>query len=119
MKTIELEYVDALGSKERQTLAFSDSLLDAFYKRESLFVMQVDGCSMEPLILDGALVVADLSQTSLIENAIYIISHDAKTWIKRYKKSRFISLNQDFAHLIYPSSKCRVIARVLLTFTKL
>ncbi len=116
---ISLEYVDVLGDGERKFLEFSENLLQSPIKRDSLFVMQVDGKSMEPKIQNGSLVVVDLSCKIPKEDGIYIIVYDSKTWIKSFKSSTFISLNQDFSHLIYDASEVRIIAKVLLTFTQL
>lgn len=123
MELITLEYVDLMGNNERKSLEFSESLLKVPYNKASLFVMRVDGKSMQPLIQDGALVIVDLSQKELKNDAIYIVSHENRSWIKRAKlttnEAFFISINQDFSHLVYNASDVRIIGRVLLTFSAL
>ena len=85
MSLINLEYIDVInGVEKKRTLEFSKDLITEPYKRESLFVIRVDGCSMEPLINDKNLVVADLSQTALKNNEIYLVYKDNKMWIKQY-----------------------------------
>lgn len=116
---ISLEYVDVLGNGARKVLEFSEDLLQSPIKHDSLFVMQVDGESMEPKIQNRSLVVVDLSYKTPEEGGIYIIVHDSKTWIKSFKSATFISLNQDYSHLVYDISEVRIIAKVLLTFTQL
>lgn len=121
MPTISLEYFDT--NNEKKLLEFSESLLNTPYKKESLFLMRVEGKSMQPLISDGTLVVVDLSQKELIHDAIYIVYYENRSWIKRAKVTPngefFISINQNFSHLIYESSTVRLIGRVLLTFSAL
>lgn len=63
MARITLEYVDVLdGKNEKNILEFSTDLLKNPINEQSLFVSRVDGESMQPVIQDRALVVADLSQ---------------------------------------------------------
>ncbi len=115
MQTITLEY------NKNQELTFSEALLPKPYTLESLFVIQVDGRSMEPLIQDKALVVADLSQKEFEEGSIYLVFQEQRMWIKkasiRDAKPCFVSLNQGYEHLVYNLGDVRVIAKALLTFT--
>jgi len=63
LSLITLQYIDALESNnEKKVLEFSASLLKEPVNKDSLFVIKVDGKSMEPVIKDRTLVVADLSQ---------------------------------------------------------
>jgi len=121
MSLISLEYTDTMG--EKKSLKFSESLLQRAYNKASLFVMRVDGKSMQPLIQDRALVVVDLSQKELEDGAIYIVHCENRSWIKRAKIGEngafFISINHDFAHLVYDAKSVRLIGRVLLTFSAL
>ena len=124
MSLINLEYVDVTnGLEQKRTLEFSKDLITCAYKPESLFVIKVDGCSMQPLINDKNLVVADLSQTSLKNDDIYLIYKDNKMWIKRVKilneRIYFVSINKQYAHLIFENNEVRVVAKALLTFTSL
>ena len=124
MSLINLEYIDVInGVEKKRTLEFSKDLITEPYKRESLFVIRVDGCSMEPLINDKNLVVADLSQTALKNNEIYLVYKDNKMWIKQVRIINehicFMSLNKQYAHLVFESNDVRVVAKALLTFTTL
>jgi phage repressor protein C with HTH and peptisase S24 domain len=124
MSLISLEYKEIKENKvHKRQIEFSKSLLQEPYTLSSLFITKVDGQSMQPLINDKALVVADLSQTSFIEEKIFLIYKDEKMWIKKAQmidnEKHFVSINEKFSHLVYKENKCRVIARVLLTFTNL
>jgi len=124
MSLINLEYVDVQnGVEKKRTLEFSKDLITSAYKLESLFVIKVDGCSMEPLINDKNLVVADLSQTALKNDDIYLVYKDNKMWIKKVKivseRICFVSINKQYAHLVFESHDVRVVAKALLTFTSL
>jgi phage repressor protein C with HTH and peptisase S24 domain len=98
-------------------------LLKEPYSLESLFVIQVDGKSMQTLINDKALVIADLSQKEFEDEKIFLVYKDNRMWIKKAKiinqKEFFISINPDFAHLVYEKEDVRIIARAVLTFTSL
>lgn len=124
MNTIKLEYhQEILGKIEKKELEFSKDLLKTPYKLSSLFVSQVDGKSMQMLIYDKALVVADLSQKEFENGAIFLVYKDDRMWIKKAKiiddQEYFISINPDFSHLIYKKDETRIIAKALLTFTNL
>ncbi|HQS67779.1 MAG TPA: S24 family peptidase, partial [Sulfuricurvum sp.] len=84
MPLITLEYVDILDAdNEKKVLKFSTSLLKEPVNKSSLFVIKVDGKSMQPVIKDRALVVADLSQKKLEDGGIYLVYYDNKMWIKQ------------------------------------
>lgn len=121
MDLITLEYVDVIDNKKKK-LQFSKYLISENCSYKSLFVLRVDGESMQPLILNNSLVVADLSQKEFKENDIFIISKDGKFWIKKAVeddcKKRFVSINKKFSHLCYSFDEVRIIAKVVLTFTK-
>lgn len=124
MSTIRLEYHQEKDGKiQKKELNFSKDLLKNPYILESLFVIQVDGKSMQPLINDKALVLADLSQKKFEDEGIFLVYKDDKMWIKKAKiinqKEFFISINPDFAHLVYEKNSCRIIAKAVLTFTNL
>ena len=124
MDKITLEYhQDIKGKTEKKELVFSKYLLQTPYTLESLFVIQVDGKSMQPLINDKALVVADLSQKQFEDEKIFLVYKDNKMWIKKAKiienKEYFISINPDFSHLVYEKESTRIIAKAILTFTNL
>lgn len=124
MNTIKLEYHQEIAGKiQKKKLEFSKDLLKTPYKLSSLFVSQVDGKSMQMLIYDKALVVADLSQKEFENEAIFLVYKDDRMWIKKAKiideKEYFISINPDFSHLIYKKDETRIIAKALLTFTNL
>jgi phage repressor protein C with HTH and peptisase S24 domain len=124
MNTIKLEYHQEINKKlEKKELLFSKDLLKHPYTLESLFVIQVDGKSMQPLINDKALVVADLSFKEFENDGIFLVYKDDRMWIKKAKiidnKECFISINPDFAHLVYEKNDTRIIAKAMLTFTNL
>ena len=124
MGIITLEYHQEINGKIiKKELSFSELLLTKNYKLESLFVIQVDGKSMEPRINDKALVVADLSQKEFKNEEIFLVYKDDKMWIKKAKtvdnQDFFVSINPNFAHLIYKKEDSRIIAKALLTFTNL
>ncbi len=124
MDLINLEYVDVVNDKaKKKNLQFSKALITLPYKRESLFVIKVEGESMQPLINDNALIIADLSNTIPVNNGIYIVSKENKLWVKKVKicdnKISFISINEKFSHLVFKKDEVRVVARAVLTFTSL
>ncbi len=124
MNTIKLEYHQEIAGKiQKKELEFSKELLQTSYNLTSLFVTQVDGKSMQPLIFHKALVVADLSQKEFEDEAIFLVYKDEKMWIKKAKiidnEEYFVSINPDFSHLVYKKEETRIIAKALLTFTNL
>lgn len=123
MAVMTLEYVDVLdGRNEKKVLTFSKSLLEAAVNEKSLFVVRVDGESMQPAIQDRALVVADLSQKNVQDQGIYLVQYENRMWIKQAKreegKMTFVSINPAFSHLVYDAEQVRVVARVLLAFSR-
>lgn len=124
MSTFKLEYHEThQGKIQKKFLEFSKELLKEPYGEDSLFVIKVDGKSMEPKINDQALVIADLSQKEFEDNAIYLVYKDDLMWIKQAKEHNkeqlFVSINPVFSHLVYKKEEVRVIAKALLTFTTL
>lgn len=122
MSLICLEYNEAIDKKvENKKLEFSKYLLKEPYKLQSLFVSKVEGKSMQPVINDGALVVADLSQNQFISDCIFLVFYENRMWIKKSQviedNKYFISINKDYSHLVYKKNDVRIIAKVLLTFT--
>lgn len=119
MNTIKLAYQDFFDENREKTLEFSTDLLEENIKISSLFALKVDGKSMQPVINHKALVVADLSQKSLIDESIYLVYYDNRMWIKQYKSETetFVSINKDFSHLVYKKEEVHLVAKVLLTFT--
>lgn len=124
MNIIKLEYHQEIAGKiQKKELEFSKDLLKTPYNITSLFVIQVDGKSMQTLINDKALVVADLSQKEFEDEAIFLVYKDDRMWIKKAKivdkKEYFVSINPDFSHLVYKKEETKIIAKALLTFTNL
>ena len=75
--SLKLEYHQNVDGKiVQKELQFSKDLLKEPYNLNSLFVSMVDGQSMEPNILHGSLVVADLSQKEFENEAIFLIYKD-------------------------------------------
>lgn len=124
MPTINLEFSEIIDNKvEKRDICFSSSLLKDPYSKESLFITKVDGESMQPVINDKALVVADLSQNEYIKDGIFLVYYEDRMWIKKARdikeEEHFVSINPDYSHLVYKKEDVRVIAKVLLTFTNL
>ena len=122
MSLVILEYVDVLGGKnEKKVLKFSMDLLPEPVNKESLFVIKVDGESMQPVIKDRALVVADLSQRVVETEGIYLVYQNNSMWIKQAKQENagitFVSINKAFSHLVYNEVEVRVVAKVVLSFS--
>ena len=121
MPLITLEYVDTLDAdNEKKVLEFSTSILKEPVNKSSLFVIKVDGKSMQPVIMDRTLVVADLSQKELEDGGIYLVYYDNKMWIKQAKEKlsgmTFVSINEAYSHLVYKEAEVRVIAKAVLSF---
>lgn len=121
MARITLEYVDVLdGKNEKNILEFSTDLLKNPINEQSLFVSRVDGESMQPVIQDRALVVADLSQKNIEDQGIYLVHYENRSWIKQAKmvpgEITFVSINEAFSHLVYDAAEVHVIAKVVLSF---
>ena len=121
MNNIYLEYTDIFDENKTKELVFSKHLLSSGYNEKSLFPLIVDGKSMQPVINDRAVIVADLSLKELINEKIYLVYYADKMWVKKYddKKEVFISINPNFSHLVYQKDEVHLVARVLLTFTNL
>ncbi|WP_320035679.1 S24 family peptidase [Halarcobacter sp.] len=121
MENINLEYTDIFDDNKVKKLSFSKHLITKEFKEESLFALLVDGESMQPVINDRAVIVADISQKELVKDAIYIVYHENKMWVKKYNinSNTFISINPDFSHLVYKKENTHIVGRVLLTFTNL
>lgn len=122
MDILTLDYVDVFDENKSKKLSFSKELLDENIKENSLFVLRVDGKSMQPVINHKALVVADLSQKDIKNEKIYIVYYNNKMWIKKalikQNKTVFVSINKDYSHLVYEFKDVHVVAKVILTFTK-
>ena len=121
MPLITLEYVDTLDAdNEKKVLNFSTSLLKEPVNKSSLFVIKVDGESMQPVIKDRALVVADLSQKELEDGGIYLVYYDNKMWIKQAKEKlsemTLVSINEAYSHPVYKEEEVRVVAKAVLSF---
>lgn len=122
MSIISLDYSEIIDGKvHNKKLEFSKYLLKEPYKLESLFVSKVEGKSMQPVINDEALVVADLSQNQFISDNIFLVYCENRMWIKKSTLingvEHFVSINSDYSHLVYKRDDVRIIAKVLLTFT--
>ncbi|WP_421716916.1 S24 family peptidase [Arcobacter arenosus] len=121
MNTIKLEYHHSIENKViKKELEFEENLIKTPYSKNSLFVSKVEGKSMQPLIMDNALVVADLSQKDFENESIFLIYKDENMWIKKASiidsNEFFVSINPNFSHLTYEKKDCRIIAKVLVYF---
>ena len=121
MSIVTLEYIDVFDGNKTKELVFSKYLIKTQFNEKSLFPLMVDGKSMQPVINDRAVIVADSSQKELVNDGIYIVYYEDKMWVKKYdeKNRLFVSINPDFSHLMYTVSDVHLVARVLLTFTSL
>lgn len=122
MSLISLDYSEIINENVvDKKLEFSKYLLKEPYSLESLFVSKVEGKSMEPVINNESLVVADLKQNNFIDESIFLVYYENRMWIKKSKiidgKEHFVSINKDYSHLVYKKEDVRIIAKVLLTFT--
>ena len=121
MNTIKLEYHYLVNNEViKKELEFEENLIKIPFSKSSLFVSKVEGKSMQPLIMDNALVVADLSQKDFENESIFLIYKDENMWLKKgsiiNSNEFFVSINPDFSHLTYKKEDCRIIARVVLYF---
>lgn len=124
VETITLDYFENVdGEPRKKELVFSSSLIQHPYTPASLFVIRVEGQSMEPVIRHDSLVVADLSQKDFEDGAIFLVHKDDRMWIKKASlvegEEYFVSINEGYEHLVYRSGDVRIVARALLTFTGL
>jgi len=119
MSTLTLEYTDVFDNNKTKEIVFSKHLIKTQFNEKSLFTLLVDGKSMQPVINDRAVIVADLSQKELINDGIYIVYFENKMWVKKYDETQelFFSINSDFKHLIYKKDEIHLVAKVILTFT--
>ncbi len=121
MSIINLEYTDIFDEQKVKKLIFSKHLINSEFKEKSLFTLLVDGKSMQPVIKDKAIIVADLSNKILENEKIYLVYYENKMWVKKYslENKNFYSINPNFSHLIYKEDEVQVVAKVLITFTNL
>lgn len=121
MELIHLEYTDVFDNNASKKIVFSKYLIKKEFNEKSLFVVLVDGESMQPMINHRAVIVADLSQKELESDGIYLLYYGDKMWVKRYNKQdeTFISINPLYSHLVYQKDDIYLVAKVLLTFTNL
>ena len=121
MSLVRLEYVDVLETKnEKKSLEFSINLLKEPVNTNSLFALRVDGESMQPVIMDRTLLVADLSQKLVEDGKIYLVHYENALWVKQAKEKlgemSFVSINEEYSHLVYQESEVHVVAKVVLSF---
>ncbi|MFY4803619.1 S24 family peptidase [Aliarcobacter butzleri] len=121
MNTIKLEYHYLVNNEViKKELEFEENLIKIPFSKSSLFVSKVEGKSMQPLIMDNALVVADLSQKDFENKSIFLIYKDENMWLKKgsiiNSNEFFVSINPDFSHLTFKRKDCRIIAKVLVYF---
>ncbi|RXJ96486.1 peptidase [Malaciobacter molluscorum] len=120
---ITLEYTDVFDENRQKKVTFSQDLIPSKTNVKSLFAILVDGKSMQPKINDKAIVIADLSSKEVEDDSIYIVYYDNKMWVKKailkQNSFLFISINEDYKHLGYKQEDVYVVAKAILTFTKL
>ncbi|MDO6828573.1 S24 family peptidase [Poseidonibacter sp. 1_MG-2023] len=121
MSIINLEYIDVFNNKETKKLTFSKHIIKSNFEEKSLFALLVDGKSMQPIINDQAVIVADLSNKILENEKIYLVYYENKMWVKKYslENKNFYSINPEFSHLVYKDDEVKIVAKVLITFTNL
>jgi phage repressor protein C with HTH and peptisase S24 domain len=114
-------WIPLMGTMKKKVLQFSADLLPEPVNIGSLFVIKVDGESMQPVIQDRALVIADLSQATVEDKGIYLVYKDHRMWIKQAKQEdagmTFVSINTAFSHLVYNETEVRVVAKAVLSFS--
>lgn len=117
---ITLEYYNQ-SLKQKEVLHFSPSLLKGKPRISSLFVIKLDGESMQDLIQDKSLLVASLDVDTLSDGCLYLLDYENRLWLKQAKKIKstfvFISINKKFSHLLFKEEDIRVVAKVLASFT--
>ena len=117
---ITLEYYNQ-SLKQKEVLSFSSSLLKGKPRISSLFVIKIEGESMQDLIQDKSLIVASLDVDALNDGCLYLLDYENKLWLKKAKKTNnafvFISTNEKFSHLHFKEEEIRIVAKVLASFT--
>jgi phage repressor protein C with HTH and peptisase S24 domain len=80
--------MEAVEETELPPLAFRESWLKKKHvtSRKHLRILEVDGPSMEPLLMDGDVVLVDLGQHDIIDNEVYAIAYGSELRIKRLSK---------------------------------
>lgn len=96
-------------------ITINKSKIKGEYNQNSLFTLLVEGESMQTLVKDKSVVVADLSQKEVKNNSLYIIEADKQIWIKKASKDsgEFISINEAFKNHRFFIDESRVIAKVI------
>ena len=116
---ITLEYYNQ-SLKQKEVLHFSPSLLKEKPRISSLFVIKLEGESMQDLIQDKSLLVASLDADTLSDGCLYLLDHENTLWLKKAKKIKntfvFVSINKKFSHLVFKEEDIRVVAKVLASF---
>lgn len=117
---ITLEYYNQ-SLKQKEVLHFSPSLLKGKPRISSLFVIKLDGESMQDLIQDKSLLVASLDVDTLSDGCLYLLDYENALWLKKAKRIKntfvFVSINKKFSHLVFKEEEIRVVAKVVASFT--
>ncbi len=82
------EGIEVVDESELPPLAFRESWLKRKHvtSRTNLRVLEVDGVSMEPVLMDGDVVLVDLGQKDVIDHEVYAIAYGSELRIKRLSK---------------------------------
>lgn len=80
--------IEAIDESDLPPLAFSESWLKKkqVLSRKNLRVLEVDGPSMEPLLMNGDVVLIDMGQRDVIDRSVYAIAYGHELRIKRLSK---------------------------------
>ena len=80
--------LEAVDDSDLPPLAFRESWLKkkSVSSRNNLRVLEVDGPSMEPLLMDGDVVLIDLGQRDVVDQSVYAIAYGNELRIKRLSK---------------------------------
>lgn len=89
-------------------------------RKVSLFTIQIEGTSMEPLILDKTILIGDLSQNIFKEKGLYLIQGNNDLLIKQGaiidQKQRLISINKNYSNFTFKLDEIRILAKIVCSY---
>lgn len=85
------------------------------YAKQTLIALKVDGNSMNRVAPDGAIIIIDYSDKSLVSGKYYVIKYDNKGTFKRYRSNpdRFEPESTELHDTIFPDGDLEVVGRVV------
>ena len=82
-----------------------------------LLAFHLKGCSMEPMLFDGDLVVIDTSDNLPRDRELYAVNFDGEACVKQLLKTGgqwyLNSINPDFGRINVRSGQCNIVGRVV------